>query len=293
MSGRHSTCTNLIDSDPLLGALGNHGGDTETMVPGAGSSAIDAGDDAVCAAAPVNGLDQRGVPRPQGAHCDIGAVEVPQVAQITATSGSGQSVPVWQSFFNPLVVQVSDPDLRATAGARLYVTTPSGANQASATCSDALSQAGGFAYLYCRANGIAGTYSVEVHADGWPDVAPAVFVLSNLPGDGDIIFQDDFDPPGPRTMLAAGQTDADIAITVPAAMPEGVVVPLRWIVDADGKPMLRVDALRREHALWLRTTRYAGADEPVAGSWRAAPARPVLHVQRVGSDARSHWRQGP
>ena len=38
-----------------------------------GSAAIDAGDDGICAAPPVNNRDQRGVARPQGAHCDIGA----------------------------------------------------------------------------------------------------------------------------------------------------------------------------------------------------------------------------
>ena len=40
-----------------------------------GSPAIDAADDATCAAAPVNGLDQRGVVRPFGLHCDMGAYE--------------------------------------------------------------------------------------------------------------------------------------------------------------------------------------------------------------------------
>ena len=38
-------------------------------------TAIDAADDAICAADPVNDLDQRGVTRPKGLHCDIGAVE--------------------------------------------------------------------------------------------------------------------------------------------------------------------------------------------------------------------------
>lgn len=40
------------------------------------SPARDIADGAVCAAAPVNGRDQRGVPRPQGGGCDIGAFEV-------------------------------------------------------------------------------------------------------------------------------------------------------------------------------------------------------------------------
>ena len=45
----------------------------------------------MCAADPVNDLDQRGVVRPEGAHCDIGAYEFidPPVAPADAT---GQDV---------------------------------------------------------------------------------------------------------------------------------------------------------------------------------------------------------
>lgn len=74
-SGGGTTCSNVIAADPHLGTLQDNGGFTETHLPGAGSSAIDAGNDSVCAAAPVNGLDQRGVARPQGPYCDIGSVE--------------------------------------------------------------------------------------------------------------------------------------------------------------------------------------------------------------------------
>jgi hypothetical protein len=69
-----TTCPG-INVDPILGPLQNNGGPTFTMEPGPGSAAIDAGDDAICAAPPVNNLDQRGTTRPAGAHCDIGAVE--------------------------------------------------------------------------------------------------------------------------------------------------------------------------------------------------------------------------
>lgn len=69
-----TTCPG-INGDPKLGPLHNNGGLTNTMALGAGSGALDAADDAICEAAPVNRLDQRGVIRPQGAHCDIGAVE--------------------------------------------------------------------------------------------------------------------------------------------------------------------------------------------------------------------------
>ena len=58
-----------------LGSLASNGGTSQTIALGAASVARDAGIDAVCAAAPVNGLDQRGISRPQGAHCDSGAYE--------------------------------------------------------------------------------------------------------------------------------------------------------------------------------------------------------------------------
>lgn len=66
-----------IVGDPLLGPLADNGGPTLTHAPHQTSLAIDAGDDARCAAAPVSGVDQRGVSRTQGAHCDLGAVAVP------------------------------------------------------------------------------------------------------------------------------------------------------------------------------------------------------------------------
>lgn len=43
----------------------------------AGSPAREKGDDTKCAAAPVNNGSQNGIPRPQGAHCEIGSVESP------------------------------------------------------------------------------------------------------------------------------------------------------------------------------------------------------------------------
>lgn len=64
-----------INSDPVLGPLQNNGDSTQTMALLPGSAALDAANDAICAAAPVNNLDQRGIARPQGAHCDIGAFE--------------------------------------------------------------------------------------------------------------------------------------------------------------------------------------------------------------------------
>jgi hypothetical protein len=67
-----SICTNIITADPLLGALGNYGGFTTIFPLLENSSAINAGNDATCAA-----TDQRGVARPLGAHCDMGSYEYP------------------------------------------------------------------------------------------------------------------------------------------------------------------------------------------------------------------------
>jgi hypothetical protein len=62
--------------DPQLGPLQDNGGATLTMEPALASPAVAAGVAAACATPPVGGADQRGVIRPVGARCDIGAVEV-------------------------------------------------------------------------------------------------------------------------------------------------------------------------------------------------------------------------
>jgi len=69
-SGPCNTLLSTIIADPMLSPLASDGGFTQTMALGAGSPAIDAGDDANCPA-----TDQRGVTRPQGPQCDIGAYE--------------------------------------------------------------------------------------------------------------------------------------------------------------------------------------------------------------------------
>ena len=69
-----STCPG-INGNPRLGILQHNGGPTATMALEAGSAALDAANDTICAAPPVNNRDQRGVIRPQGTHCDIGAYE--------------------------------------------------------------------------------------------------------------------------------------------------------------------------------------------------------------------------
>ncbi len=71
----------VIDANPKLASLANNGGATPTLLPAADSPAIDAGADDDCAE-----TDQRGISRPQGAGCDIGAVE--RAASDNGTIGS-------------------------------------------------------------------------------------------------------------------------------------------------------------------------------------------------------------
>lgn len=71
-----------------LTTFGDHGGVTPTFLPSPGSPAVDI--DPTCAA---GGLDQRGVPRPQGAACDAGAVELPAAAAPTPVPLEAAPVP--------------------------------------------------------------------------------------------------------------------------------------------------------------------------------------------------------
>jgi hypothetical protein len=82
-----TTCTGMTVANPLLGALANNGGLTQTMALGAGSPAIDRGDS-------INApsTDQRGVARTDGngdgiVAVDIGAFEAP------ALPGNGTPAP--------------------------------------------------------------------------------------------------------------------------------------------------------------------------------------------------------
>ena len=75
-----------VTTDPQLGSLQNNGGPTFTMLPSAGSAAvIDALDSSIACPA----MDQRGVPRPQGVACDIGAVEIPAWVLNVSVNGAG------------------------------------------------------------------------------------------------------------------------------------------------------------------------------------------------------------
>ena len=84
-----SFATAPLTSDPLLGALADNGGVTQTMLPAAGSVAVNA---IACGDAPL--VDQRGMirPDPSSAHststpCEIGSVEVDSISDLIFANG--------------------------------------------------------------------------------------------------------------------------------------------------------------------------------------------------------------
>jgi hypothetical protein len=87
---KFTASTDHPSTDAELGALRDNGGPTDTQLPPVAGPPVDAGVDAACPS-----TDQRGVPRPQGPHCDSGAVErtkptvgSPTVSNMTATGAS-------------------------------------------------------------------------------------------------------------------------------------------------------------------------------------------------------------
>lgn len=87
--------------DPLLGPLAANGGPTDTAAPLAGSPAADSGAD-------CPSLDQRGVSRPRGGACEIGAYEL--AAPVVATSAAGSV-----ALASAVLAGTLNPSLRDTS----------------------------------------------------------------------------------------------------------------------------------------------------------------------------------
>jgi uncharacterized repeat protein (TIGR01451 family)/CSLREA domain-containing protein len=123
----------LPGTDPLLGPLADNGGDTDTLALLGASPAIDAGIAAGCPAA-----DQRGVDRPQGPACDIGAFERVSAADLSLTKTAPASVTAGATIAYALTATNAGPD--TATGVQITDTLPAQttlASAAGATCAGA------------------------------------------------------------------------------------------------------------------------------------------------------------
>lgn len=163
--------------DPMLAPLDDYGGDTYTYALLPGSPAIDAGDAATCAAAPVDNHDQRGVVRPQGAACDIGAFE--SRGFVLNLSGTPQQTLTGDDFAQPLQAALGNTGGEPVGPGGLVVWTPpsEGAGINIYTPFTLTTDAGGVVSFTATANDIAGSYGVTVTTRG--ALTPTVFLLRN------------------------------------------------------------------------------------------------------------------
>lgn len=150
----------------LLAPLGNYAGPTQTRALLPGSPAINAGNNAACAAAPVSNQDQRGVVRPQQTTCDIGAFES-RGYTLTLTGGNNQSAGPGLAFANPLTATVTAIEAAEPVQGGVVTFTPPGAGpSASLAPNPAPIGAGGVASTTATANMTVGAYNVTAAANG-------------------------------------------------------------------------------------------------------------------------------
>jgi hypothetical protein len=148
-----------------------------------GSPAIDAG--AACLA-----TDQRGIDRPQGTACDIGAFES-QGFSLALAGGDNQSTLINTAFAQPLSVAVSSAVGEPVGpGGVITFTAPAAGPGLAPAVLTATTDAGGAAGVTVTANALAGSYGVTATARGvYTSVtfsltntvppAPAMAVLGN------------------------------------------------------------------------------------------------------------------
>ena len=218
-------------SDPLVGALGDHGGPTRSLPLLPGSPALNAGDSV---AADVPDSDQRGYPR-VGA-VDIGAFES-RGYSLSLVGGSPQSTLVDSAFPDALVVQVSASDAaEPVAGGQVHFSAPASGASAVPATPVAVIGSNGQAQTVATANAIAGgPYVVSASiADGNGSMASVDFSLSNTsltppgitvnPASG--LVTTEAGGSASFTVLLDTQPTADVAIPLASSSPdEGTVAP--------------------------------------------------------------------
>ncbi len=167
------SCAASLKGDPLLAPLANYGGATKTLGLLPGSIAIDAGNASVCAA-----NDQRGIARPQGLGCDLGAFES-QGFYLNILAGNQQVADLASALPLALRVQAvaNNPSEPVGAGGRVRFTAPASGASLNTTNLTATLASNAQASILPIANAISGSYSVTASLNGV--ATPVAFSLSN------------------------------------------------------------------------------------------------------------------
>ncbi len=169
-----NTCGPSLFGDPLLSALGNYGGGTQTMALLPGSKAIDAGGSSGCLS-----TDQRGTSRPVGSACDIGAFESNGFT-LGSLSGTPQNAVVNSAFTNPLALTVTAINTGEPVNGGTVTFTPPGSGASASISGSPATISGGVAQVSATANGTTGgPYNVSAITNGVG--APVNFALTNTP----------------------------------------------------------------------------------------------------------------
>jgi predicted outer membrane repeat protein len=157
-----------VTGDPLFGPLGQYGGATSSLPLLPGSPAINAGNNCTV-------IDQRGIARPQGAACDIGAFES-QGFTLSKAGGDNQQAVIDTAFANPLAVTVTSAfDEPVNGGQVTFVGPLSGMGVTPITQTATI--VSGAASVTVTANSvIGGPYNVVVSASG---ATNTLFALTN------------------------------------------------------------------------------------------------------------------
>ena len=144
----------LVGVDPRLRALGAYGGPTLTEPPLPTSPVVNTGPTGACPA-PV---DTRGVPRPEGGACDIGAVELSPPAPTSLAPSHGPSTGGTRveitgrgfSLTTAITFGGTPVSFRVVDDTTIRVTTPPGKGTEAVGISDPDGQTGGLSFTYRR-----------------------------------------------------------------------------------------------------------------------------------------------
>ncbi|MEQ1530623.1 MAG: choice-of-anchor Q domain-containing protein [Methylococcales bacterium] len=127
LNGNNGNITGVDASTLVDTTLANNGGPTQTLALLAGSEAIDAADNTICANALVNNLDQRSIIRPQGPQCDIGAFEVSTATSVDlAVSQSIQPNPAMVRDNVTLTITVANNGVADASSVKVVDKLPAG-----------------------------------------------------------------------------------------------------------------------------------------------------------------------